>query len=353
MINYIVPFGLCMVSFVWIDKFQETGKNIFLCLVSLVYIYLSGAGYTPIVLAFEVLALRIFAEMIKNKRQNCNLPKRIFKLLIPLTLLIIGFTFSAISPGNAVRGGENYYFSVGRIITTILECIKCGLYGGIEWVFSVRPLFLIIPILVLGIWEQVDIAKSKLKFNHPVFVTVLLFLISSSMYAPGIYAQSEVSGGVPDTIYFVFLVSSVLGIIYLTCCIKKSVLERQFSRITEKQLEKLRVIIIVGEIIFCLVFGRYLIGNMADYICFEYIRSGQLSDFDYQMKERLEVLNNPEITDVVLPEMNNEQGPFMHMPLMAAPDAYTNRATARFYGKESVIAIPRTEYYELYGYPEK
>ena len=51
--------------------------------------------------------------------------------------------------------------------------------------------------------------------------------------------------------------------------------------------------------------------------------------------------------------MNDEQGPFMHMALLADPDAYTNKATARFYGKESVIAIPRTEYYELYCYPEE
>ena len=69
------------------------------------------------------------------------------------------------------------------------------------------------------------------------------------------------------------------------------------------------------------------------------------------MQEPLAVLQNPEITDVVLPEMNNEQGPFMHMALMPDPNAYTNQATARFYGKESVTAIPREEYYELYGRP--
>ncbi len=353
MINYIFPYGLAMIAFVWIDKFLETGKRHYCIGVALAFTYLSGAGYTPIVLAFEVLVLFLFGQAIKNKRQGCNFPKRYFNLFIPLILLVIGFVFSAVSPGNAVRGGESYYFSGVRIFTTILESVKCGLYGGIEWGLSVRPLFLIIPVLVLGSWEQVDIMKAKLKFNHPVSVIILLFLISCSMYAPGIYAQSEVSGGVPDTIYFVFLISSILGIIYLTCCIKKKMLEKQLKGMTEKRLEKLRMFIIVGEIIFCLIFGRHLIGNMADYVCLVYIKSGQLSDFEYQMRERLEVLNNPEITDVVLPEMNNEQGPFMHMPLMPDPDAYTNRATARFYGKESVIAIPRTEYYELYGYPDE
>ena len=48
-----------------------------------------------------------------------------------------------------------------------------------------------------------------------------------------------------------------------------------------------------------------------------------------------EILNNPEIENAIVPEMNNEQGPFMHMALLKNPEAYTNRATARFYGKES------------------
>ena len=87
---------------------------------------------------------------------------------------------------------------------------------------------------------------------------------------------------------------------------------------------------------------------MTDYICIEYVKSGQLKDFDRQMKERLAILNS-EDKNVILPEMNDEQGPFMHMAITRNPEAYTNKATARFYGKESVVAIPRDEYYELYG----
>lgn len=278
---------------------------------------------------------------------------KFFWLLLPLFLLMVGFIFSAISPGNAARGGESYYFGVTKVLLTILESIKQGFWGGINWFITVRPLFLTAPLLFIVTWEQVDIFKVRLKLKYPIRIIILLFLISCSVYAPGIYAQSEVSGGVPDSIYFVFILVYILGVIYLTCCLKKISYEKGWSLANSSWAKKFRAAVFLGEILFCLVFGKYLIGNMTDYICVNFICSGQLKDFEYQMQERLAILHDPEITNVVLPEMNNEQGPFLHMALLSDPNAYTNQATARFYGKESVIAIPRSEYYELYGYPEK
>lgn len=350
MVNYVVPYGLCLMAFVWIDKFIETEKKRYCIWTALVFSYVGGAGYTPVVLAFEVLSLFILMYLLGHDKTKAF---RSLWLLLPLFLLIVGFIFSAISPGNAVRGGESYYFGVKRALLTILESIKQGFGGGINWFITVRPLFLTAPLLFIVTWEEADIAKVKLKLKYPIRIIILLFLISCSVYAPGIYAQSEVSGGVPDSIYFVFILVYILGVIYLTCCLKKISYEKGWSLVKSSWAEKFRVAVFLGEILFCLAFGKFLIGNMTSYICIDFISSGQLKDFEYQMQERLAILHDPEITNVVLPEMNDEQGPFLHMALLSDPNAYTNQATARFYGKESVIAIPRSEYYELYGYPDK
>ncbi len=350
MINYVFPYGLCLASFVWIDKFLEFGQIRYCVFTSLFFAYLGGAGYIPIVFAFEVSFLFIVFNLFSHDKKRKS---RARSLLIPVVLLGIGFAISAVSPGNVVRGGEEYYFSIVKVFATILECIKQGFFGGIRWFISVRPLFLTIPLLFIATWEQIDISKIKFGMRYPVLVIAFLFLISCSVYAPEVYSQSEVSGGVPDTIYFVFILTFILGIIYLTCYIKKVVMSKGWRTITSELTEKFRICICLGELLFCIVAGRHLVGNMAGYICIDFICSGQLRDFEYQMQERLEILHNPEIVNVVLPEMNSEQGPFMHMALLADPNAYTNTATARFYGKESVIAIPRTEYYELYGYPEE
>lgn len=350
MVNYVVPYGLCLLAFVWLDKFMEAGKKCYCLWFSLVYTYIGGAGYTPVVLAFEVLCLFILMYLFKRDKTKTF---RSLWLFLPLILLMTGFIFSAGSPGNAARGGESYYLGVTRVLLTILESLKRGLLEGINWFITVRPLFLAAPLLFIVTWEQIDIAKVSLKLQYPIRIIILLFLISCSVYAPGIYAQSEVSGGVPDSIYFVFILVYILGVIYLTCCLKKICYKKGWSLANGGWTKKFRVAIFLGDILFCLIFGKYLIGNMTGYICLDFIRSGQLKDFEFQMQERLAILHDPEITNVVLPEMNDEQGPFLHMALLSDPNAYTNQATARFYGKESVIAIPRTEYYELYGYPEK
>lgn len=350
MVHYVVPYGLCLAAFVWMDKFLEKGKKSYLIMTSIVFLYVGGAGYAPIVLAFLVSVAIIMIHICSHEAQK---RRRAYKILFPLFLLSISFAFSAMSPGNAVRGGDNYYFSIGKVVVTVLKAVEQGFLGGIKWFLTVRPLVLSFPILMIVTWEKVDIDKVRLKIKYPFIVLLGLFLISCSVYAPGIYAQvGDMSGGTPNSIYFVFLMCYVLGTIYLTCYIKKVFINTKGKNIAPKLLEKFRGIVILCEILFCLVAGRHLIGNMTGYICVEFIKSGQLSDFEYQMQERLAILHDPEITNVVLPEMNNEQGPFVHMALLDDPTTYTNMATARFYGKESVVAIPRTEYYEKYGYPE-
>lgn len=349
MVNYVVPYGLSLISFVWIDKFLESGMKRYFVFATLFYSYLGGAGYIPIVFAFEIFFLIIMANMLSSEHKR---RRRACWLLLPFFLLIAGVTFSIISPGNAVRGGDGYYFSIMKVFTTILESMRQGVKGIIQYFFSIKPLVLVIPLLSIATWEEINVAEIKWKLNHPVVVVLFLFMISCSVYAPGIYAESEVSGGVPDSIYFVFLLTYVFTIIFLTCYIKKKTIEKNLILPNNKLIEKMRIIIIVGELLFCMIAGKYLIVNMAGYVCADFIRSGQLRDFEFQMQERLRILNDPEVKDVIVPEMNNEQGPFMHMALLADPDSYTNQATARFYGKSSVIAIPRTEYYERYGYPE-
>lgn len=350
MINYVFPYGLCLASFVWMDKFLETGRKRYLVFTALFFAYLGGAGYIPIVFAFEITALVMIVYLFQHKSGQRG---RVLWLLLPFILLLAGFIFSAVSPGNAARGGDSYRFEVIRIFTTVFECIKQGVYGGIESFISVRPLFLVIPLLIIAAWEKLDLEKCRLKFNHPILTVCFLFLISCSVYAPGIYAQSEVSGGVPDTIYFIFLLAYIFSIIYLTGYLKRLYIRKNGQFMKQNLMGKLRTAIVLGEILFCVVAGKYMLNNMAGYVCVDFIRSGQLRDFEYQMQERLAILNNPEIKNAVVPEMNNEQGPFMHMALLADSETYTNMATARFYGKESVIAIPREEYYELYGYPEE
>ena len=81
----------------------------------------------------------------------------------------------------------------------------------------------------------------------------------------------------------------------------------------------------------------------------EYITSGQASDYKQQMELQTKLLTDEELEDVVVPFVNDVQGPLMQMPVTENPQAWTNTVTRDFYGKNSVVAIPREEWQELYG----
>ena len=85
------------------------------------------------------------------------------------------------------------------------------------------------------------------------------------------------------------------------------------------------------------------------YICVDYLRSGQAEDFKEQMELQTRILTDESIQDAVVPFINDEQGPLMHMPVTADPEAWSNTVTADFYGKNSVVAIPREEWEQKYG----
>ena len=67
------------------------------------------------------------------------------------------------------------------------------------------------------------------------------------------------------------------------------------------------------------------------------------------MELQTKLLTEEGLEDVVVPFVNDVQGPLMQMPVTENPQAWTNTVTRDFYGKNSVVAIPREEWQELYG----
>lgn len=85
------------------------------------------------------------------------------------------------------------------------------------------------------------------------------------------------------------------------------------------------------------------------WVCLTYITSGQASEYKEQMELQTRLLMDENARDVVIPFVNDVQGPLMQMPVTDDPDAWTNVVTAQFYGKNSVKAMSRLKWQELYG----
>lgn len=94
---------------------------------------------------------------------------------------------------------------------------------------------------------------------------------------------------------------------------------------------------------------RRNIKNSMSYISLIYITSGQAADFKEQMDLQTRLMENADTEDVIVPFINYIQGPLMHMPVTEDATVFTNWATAEFYGKNSVVAMERPAWMELYG----
>ena len=233
--------------------------------------------------------------------------------------------------------------------------------------------------LTPGVCGVKGLPRLRAFLRHPVTVAVLCFLIAAGVYAPEVYSAVDVSGGVPDTEYFVTLVMLVVALSYAGCALRLradraahracSATRQQdayagfatrqhvaYAGSAARQQDAyagsatrqhvLNMLMFFGALVLCAIFGKHLIGGSVDYTCYMFWKSGQLSDYTRQMEEKLSILQNDDTGDVLVPEMNNEQGPFMCMAEIGDPDNFNNVSSAAFYGKRSVTAVPRQELVE-------
>ena len=409
--HYLIPYCAAMVSAVFADRFLQTGQNKYLAGMCLLMAYLGGASYPAIVLSLELTLLLILYAAADGR-----MSRRRLLILLPLALMLAGFAVSAAAPGNKVRGGEGFGSrGAAGIVMVIVNSIKVCAVRGAGYFLRARPLILLLPItlgfaaegydacgeaspaviassagsipaagavpdqLTPGVCGVKGLPRLRAFLRHPVTVAVLCFLIAAGVYAPEVYSAVDVSGGVPDTEYFVTLVMLVVALSYAGCALRLradraahragfatrqhvayacSAARQQdayacfaarqqvaYAGFATRQ-HVLNMLMFFGALVLCAIFGKHLIGGSVDYTCYTFWKSGQLSDYTRQMEEKLSILQNDDTGDVLVPEMNNEQGPFMCMAEIGDPDNFNNVSSAAFYGKRSVTAVPRQELVE-------
>ena len=339
MVQYTFAYGISMLSLGWTVKYLMTGFKRYIVYNTIALGYIGGAGY-PVVVETGMILFFVTAWYLLYQEKNKK--KRGVLLLIPLAMEAIGFLISAAAPGNSLRGGEDYGFSIGRVMHVLIQSIVDGITYSFDYVVRSRTIvFLPIAVALISIAAK---GTKTLSLKKSIIALLLGFLVVCYVHSPEIYAgetvAAGVSGGVYDIYYYVLVLYLAMAG-YLVGGLLRGALK-------EKESTVVRTAFFAFMVVFCILFRRFLVGNMLDHTCLEYVRSGQLRDFTEQMQERLVLLEDDGIKDVVLPEMNDLQGPLMHMALTGDPKAYTNYATSLFYDKNSVIAIDRNKWNEEY-----
>lgn len=338
-IHYLLPYTLCVLLVYLLDCFANRkditfGWGRFIGILLLMAM-LGGTSYQAALFAPIITVCYIAAEYWKQRR------KELFLLLLPLSVQILGLIISMKAPGNKVRGGQDFGLSLSKAVETIGQSLvegsrQVGTYL-VEKPVAVIGLILMV-VAVFYIWSRTEV---KRRYPYPGLVAITSFGIYCAMWAPELYAGTDVSRGV-DNIYF----QAFAGMVLVIGCYTGGWLKYK------GWLRELRISrSVVPALAVCLVLTGVFRSNIKDttfWQCLDYIASGQADDYREQMNIQTAIMLDEDIKDAVIPFINDVQGPLMHMPATNDETAWTNTVMKEFYGKNSVIAMDRVIWNEEY-----
>lgn len=340
--HYMLPFAMCQVLAVWLLRYGGTYRKRTFVGIFIFMTLLGGSNYQAALLAL-IMALYVCVTVWFFRRD-----RRIFLLGLPVLAELAGLVVSIRSPGNSIRGGTEFGFSPARALRTIgasfVAAVRdIGVYGR-ERPLALAGLLCLFLLFLVLLYRR----EEGLHIPHPFAAGLMLFCLYSAMQAPAIYADVEYSKGVPNTNYLVFLLTAA----FILLMAADGFVTLIKSRKEEGEAKKILLGVAAAGLLFCAVFGlvkRSSIKSCTSYVALVYITSGQAADFREQMDLQTKLLEDDMVSDAVIPGINDQQGPLMHMPVTADKDAWTNQVTGRFYGKQSVISIERPLWMERYA----
>lgn len=324
--HYIVPFGIAMVGVRTILEYRKKRKAGYLIGATLTMTALGGSSYLmPVFILVVLLFVTLYDFVKKDYKIMCG-------MLLPVCCEFVGLGISFLSPGNKNRGGESFGFSMGAALLTILQSLEEAFIHIGKYAISYPALTVCFLLAGMVAFLGFRFSRTEIKFCKPGLFLLSMFCLYAAMYAPGIYAGVGLSGGVPNTIFQVYVLTSVLSIIYFC-----GWLSRRLQTVTTKRLAAAYILLMV-LCIGLLVLGRTGIKHAATFRCIEYLSSGQAVDYKAQMTYNRKLLLDENTQSCVLCPVNDVQGPLMCMPVTEDPTVFTNQVTAAFYGKSMVVS---------------
>lgn len=347
-VHYVVPFFLGCLALYNARAYLKTYniKNIIIAFIA--FTLVGGGNYQIAILTPLTLMCCVLWDIVIDKTRYQQKARLLF---LPVIFEFIGLAISITAPGNKNRGGESFGFNSGYAIAIVVKCFTTAFTTIIEYLADNTLIFAVLVIYGVIMFQLIKNSKRKSedKFKSPVLMVIMSFCLYAASFAPALYADVGVSGGVFNTNLYVFVIGAFFDIAYLEgyyIKIKKVIL-------ADKSIKLCNALVFILLIVL-VIMGRHSLKTSTSYVSYAYAASGQADDYKKQATLQYKILSDKTNAEAVVPFINNDQGPLQHMPVTGDPSAWTNTVTSNYFGKKSVIAIDRDiwiqEYGSSYGY---
>lgn len=312
----------------WLVRFGYEGKKRYIVYMALGGLFLGGGNYVTALFLVIVHATALALLWYLKRKKEC-------KAVLFLWLEFLAcFAVSAAAPGNAVRGAEIAgYGAVSSIIRSLLQGVKYYMAWLDKWWFFVALLML--P-MMLGL-----IKKTSFQFRYPGFVLLYLYGAFSAMSCPTFYALGSTGPGrIINIIYDSFLLVSYVQLFYLLGYICRRWEEAETDDRKQNTAFGRLAARLYNGIFITLFFMLLAAGNILDMTtvtaCKVWIK-GEGRQYDREYMERLAVLEDENVTDVVFKPYTVEPELVFIADGTEDPEFVNNREWADFYGKNSLV----------------
>lgn len=360
--HYSIPLILGVFAIVHTQKYVEKkrGKDYIIALIC--FALLGGGSYLTPICASLVVVLILICQL-EVKKLDIRKKKIVWSYdwsnlwILPFFVVeLIGLAISFWAPGNSVRGGEEFGFSVKWAIECVYYAIERGIYLGIDYFTENSVILIVFVLIAFVLWHQMwRIDTEKYKFRFPLLFVIYMNGIYWASYTPEIYSRSDVSGGVQNTYMQFFFLVTLANMVYVHGWLQGKLREywKKKAAKTNQNIEDLMnesifgpekykgYILIPVAIIGCVSFlgiGYYVDIMTTNEYCVEYVSSGKMERYEEIRKEQHRILMDESIRDAIVPEMEVEY-PILHMVLSPDENSSRNIDTAQYYNKNSVKAV--------------
>jgi hypothetical protein len=306
-------------------RYLDNGKRILLLPLLLFAVFLGGGNYVSL-LPCMLLSVTITLLLLLQKN------KKAYICGITSVVLLLSFAVSAMAPGNHVRQSGMWKIPAWKAIAKcLLQGIRYTLaWTGLWWVLA--------ALLLLPVFLRILQKKNGAFFSHPILFTGYAYGLFCSMSCPLFYTMNSTGPGrAVAIVYYMFLLISFTVFFYWIGFV---LLKMQARPTPPERIEvsgKLNTARYLAMAV--LLFSILCTGLWQETSAMKAIRvltDGEAAAYAAEYEDRLLLLNDPEVTDVVLT-------PFIHQPaliytgdLPGDPEDPTSRKVAQYFQKTSL-----------------
>lgn len=329
---YTFFFGISLILYaIMIRLLKPSDKVLFYEIFTCILCVIIGFSNFITALITGIIIISLVIVLCIQKNSRC-----LIRMIPPLLFFGISFYINISAPGNTVRqSGVSVRTDIFGAIWLSLQYAVTQLY---QW--NTIPVLAFYLFLVPVLWKIA--VNSEYSFRMPWLVSLYSFGLQAAMNCPTYYAYMDPGPGrVEDIRFYAMVILIIINLFYWEGWLAKKL---AVSAVQNKN--GLKLSFLAGVILLCA--GGLVLSEKEQPItsisAFQSYRSGEAGLYKHVFKQRLEILNDPEIRDAKLRDFPKKPYVLFFDDITTDPNDWRNTAMSSYYHKDSVQLMTHEEF---------